>query len=39
MRLQRVEYEPVTKIFAQGDPAASVMYIEKGAMRLSVLSP
>jgi CRP-like cAMP-binding protein len=26
------------KIFAQGDPATSVMYIENGAVRLSVLS-
>jgi CRP-like cAMP-binding protein len=38
VRLQRVEHEPATKIFAQGDPATSVMYIEKGAVRLSVLS-
>ena len=38
VRLQRIEYEFATKIFAQGDPAASVMYIEKGAVRLSVLS-
>jgi CRP-like cAMP-binding protein len=38
VRLQRVEYEPAAKIFAQGDPATSVMYIEKGTVRLSVLS-
>ncbi len=38
VRLQRVVHEPATTIFAQGDPAASVMYIEKGAVRLSVLS-
>ena len=38
VRLQRVEYEPAGKIFAQGDPATSVMYVEKGAVRLSVLS-
>jgi CRP/FNR family cyclic AMP-dependent transcriptional regulator len=38
VRLQRVEHEPATKIFAQGDPATSVMYVEKGAVRLSVLS-
>jgi CRP/FNR family cyclic AMP-dependent transcriptional regulator len=38
VRLQRVEYEPPTKIFAQGDPAMSVMFVEKGAVRLSVLS-
>jgi CRP-like cAMP-binding protein len=38
VRLQRVEHGPAAKIFAQGDPATSVMYIEKGAVRLSVLS-
>jgi len=38
VRLQRVEYEPKEKIFAQGDPATSVMYVDKGAVRLSVLS-
>ena len=38
VRLQRVEYEPASKIFAQGDPATTVMYVEKGAVRLSVLS-
>jgi CRP-like cAMP-binding protein len=38
VRLQRVEYELAAKIFAQGDPATSVMYVEKGAVRLSVLS-
>jgi CRP/FNR family cyclic AMP-dependent transcriptional regulator len=35
---QRVEYSPAAMIFAQGDPAASVMYVETGAVRLSVLS-
>ena len=38
VRLQRAEYEPAAKIFAQGDPATTVMYVEKGAVRLSVLS-
>jgi CRP/FNR family transcriptional regulator, cyclic AMP receptor protein len=38
VRLRRVAYEPAGKIFAQGDPATSVMYVEKGAVRLSVLS-
>jgi CRP-like cAMP-binding protein len=38
VRLQRVEYEPAAVIFAQGDPATSVMYVENGAVRLSVLS-
>src|SRR5690349_6134246 len=38
VRLQRVAHQPATEIFAQGDPATSVMYVEKGAVRLSVLS-
>ena len=38
IRLHRVEYAPAVTIFAQGDPATSVMYVEKGAVRLSVLS-
>ncbi len=38
VRLQRVEFEPATRIFAQGDPATSVMYVERGSVRLSVLS-
>jgi CRP/FNR family transcriptional regulator, cyclic AMP receptor protein len=32
------EYRPLAVIFAQGDPGDSVMYIQKGAVRLSVLS-
>ncbi len=35
---QSVEYQPLATIFAQGDPAPSVMYVEQGAVRLSVLS-
>ena len=38
VRLQRVEYDAGTTIFAQGDSAASVMYVEQGTVRLSVLS-
>jgi CRP/FNR family transcriptional regulator, cyclic AMP receptor protein len=38
VRVQRVEYEAKTTIFAQGDPATSVMYVERGTVRLSVLS-
>ena len=38
VRVQRVEYEAKTTIFAQGDPATSVMYVEQGTVRLSVLS-
>ena len=33
-----VEYPRAAVIFAQGDPCESVMYIQKGAVRLSVLS-
>jgi CRP-like cAMP-binding protein len=36
--LQRIEYEPAATIFAQGDPATSVMYVDNGAVRLSVVS-
>ena len=35
---QRVEYGPGAMIFAQGDPAASVLYVEEGIVRLSVVS-
>ena len=38
VQIQRVEYTPAAKIFAQGEPATSVMYVEQGAVRLSVLS-
>jgi CRP/FNR family transcriptional regulator, cyclic AMP receptor protein len=38
VRTEGVEFEPGAVIFAQGDPATSVMYIEKGVVRLSVLS-
>jgi CRP/FNR family transcriptional regulator, cyclic AMP receptor protein len=37
-RTQRVEYQAASTIFAQGDPATSVMYVDQGAVRLSVLS-
>jgi CRP/FNR family cyclic AMP-dependent transcriptional regulator len=37
-RTQRMEYKPAATIFAQGDPATSVMYVEQGNVRLSVLS-
>ena len=35
---QRIDYRPNVRIFAQGDPATSVMYVENGTVRLSVLS-
>ena len=38
VRTQRVTYEHSAMIFAQGNPATSVMYLENGAVRLSVLS-
>jgi CRP/FNR family cyclic AMP-dependent transcriptional regulator len=38
VRTQRLEYGPAATIFAQGDPATSVMYLKEGAVRLSVLS-
>ena len=37
-RTQRVEYLPSATIFVQGDPATSVMYVDQGTVRLSVLS-
>jgi CRP/FNR family cyclic AMP-dependent transcriptional regulator len=36
---RRVEHEAGAGIFAQGDAATSVMYIERGSVRLSVVSP
>ena len=36
--LQRIEYQAGATIFAQGDPAASVLYVDSGAVRLSVVS-
>jgi CRP/FNR family cyclic AMP-dependent transcriptional regulator len=33
-----VEYRPLAVIFSQGDPSDTVLYIQKGAVRLSVLS-
>ncbi len=38
VQIQRVEYEAGTRIFAQGEPATSVMYLVKGTVRLSVVS-
>jgi len=38
VRLRRRDYKRAAKIFAQGDPATSVLYVEKGAVRLTVLS-
>jgi len=38
VRAQRVEYGPEATIFVQGEPATSVMYVDEGTIRLSVLS-
>jgi len=38
VRKKSAEYAPLAVIFAQGDPGDSVMYIQEGAVRLSVLS-
>jgi CRP-like cAMP-binding protein len=38
VRIERLDYAAEATIFAQGDPATSVMYIETGTVRLSVLS-
>jgi CRP/FNR family transcriptional regulator, cyclic AMP receptor protein len=37
-RTRRLECQPGTTIFAQGDPATSIMYVDEGTVRLSVLS-
>ena len=37
-RTERAEYGPDAVIFAQGDPATSIMYVETGAVRVSVVS-
>jgi CRP-like cAMP-binding protein len=38
VRAQRLEYVAGATIFAQGEPASSVMYVVQGTVRLSVLS-
>jgi CRP-like cAMP-binding protein len=38
VQAQRAEYTPGTIIFGHGDPAPSIMYLEKGRVRLSVPS-
>ena len=38
VRVDRLEYAEGAAIFVQGAPATSVMYVERGAVRLSVLS-
>jgi CRP/FNR family cyclic AMP-dependent transcriptional regulator len=38
VRSQRFEYRPGAINFAEGDPATSVMHVQKGVARLSVVS-
>ena len=38
VRTSRVQCAPSTIVYAQGDPGTSVMYVEDGTVRLSVLS-
>jgi CRP-like cAMP-binding protein len=38
VRTARLDYEPGATIFAQGQPATSVMCVEEGSVQLSVLS-
>ena len=35
---RRTDYAPAGEVFAQGDPADSVLYIQRGSVKLSVLS-
>jgi CRP-like cAMP-binding protein len=37
--IRRVQYEPGSSVFRQGDDAASVLYAERGTVRLSATSP
>lgn len=38
VRTQRVEHDSASVIFAQGDPCSSVLYLDSGTVRLSVIS-
>jgi signal-transduction protein with cAMP-binding, CBS, and nucleotidyltransferase domain len=38
LRAQRVAYESDATIFRQGDPCTTVMYVQAGSVRLSVVS-
>ena len=38
MTTQRIEHAPATVIFSQGDRATSVLFVEHGRVRLSVVS-
>jgi CRP-like cAMP-binding protein len=38
IHLQRIAYATAATVFSQGDPAGSVMFLDEGTVRLSVLS-
>jgi CRP-like cAMP-binding protein len=38
VQTQRAQYTPAANIFAQGDPATTILYVERGTVRLSVVS-
>ena len=38
VQMQRVKFDAGTTVFAQGDVADTVMYVEEGTVLLSVLS-
>ena len=38
VRAERVAYKSGATIFRQGEPATTIIYIEKGSVRLSVVS-
>ena len=38
VQTQRTDYAPGSVVFAQGDPADDIMYVESGSVRLSVVS-
>ena len=38
VKAERLEYESGSTVFSQGDAAATILYIERGGVRLSVLS-
>jgi CRP-like cAMP-binding protein len=39
MAIRRVAYSAKARIFEQGDPCSSILYIDAGTVRLSVVSP
>jgi len=37
--IRRARYEPGSSVFRQGDAGTSVLYVERGTVRLSAMSP